>query len=547
MRNIWKKYNHILISNQPPNKVVNIRNIFFEIIKTNSLLARWVTDFDSLKEMPFWYIIKEKKFNINDLDPKIRNQIKKGLKGCKVRLVSKKELISSGYEIYINAFKSYTTFNKPFSEKQFQESIRELDSNYDLWGVFNASKKLIAYSQNKLINNICEFSITKFHPDFLKLRPSEALFYIMSDYYLNKIKCKYIHNGTRSIAHYTNIQEFLIKKFKFRKAYCNLHIKYHPIIALIIFVLFPFRSVFRSSKIKFLRNLNILLFQEEIKRNCQIIHSIMKLSDSVLILSNGNFKSGSTWVTAIIKAIIRTKKTEFPSYFQNPKYDNWINRFKIGRFIASSEFSKENIWISKTHIYQPNIILDILKYQKNIKVINIERDIKDVLVSHFHHLRNAKKINLNFEEYFNSWGKYKAIQYLRYSTSWKEIDFCLKIRYEDLITSNSETIKNIANYLEVNYVDVLKVQEETKIKSLRGNSIQKGLNEEKWFYRKGIVGDWENYFDERMLNKVSLIKQNNISYGEKVTYAIKFQFRLMIKYFLYRYFPLGYRMFDQRF
>ena len=50
-------------------------------------------------------------------------------------------------------------------------------------------------------------------------------------------------------------------------------------------------------------------------------------------------------------------------------------------------------------------------------------------------------------------------------------------------------------------VDILKVQEETKIKNLRDNSFQKGLNEDEWFYRKGVVGDHKNHFTEEIDQK----------------------------------------------
>jgi len=543
MYNIWRRYNHILISNQPPDKVIDTRDVFYEIITTNLILARWVSSFDCKKEMPFWYVIKDNNPLIESYSRNTRNQIKKGLKSFIIKKVIKGDIKKEAYSIYRCTFESYDNNETLLSSKDFYANFND---KFDYWGVYK-SNQLVGYAQNRVFNDSCNYSTIKIDPQYKKEYPYYALIHMMNEYYLEEKSLKYIHNGTRSIAHHTNIQDFLITKFKFRKAYCNLHIRYHPVIAIIIFVLFPIRSIFRFSKTKFLRNVYILLFQEELKRTSHIIHSETKLSDSVLILSNGNFKSGSTWVTSIIKEIIRNKKTQFSSAFQNPKYDNWINRFKISKFIKSSEFSKENTWISKTHIYQPNIMIDILKHQENIKVINIERDIKDVIVSHFYHLKNSKKINLNFEEYFDLWGKYKAIQYLNYSRSWEEVDFCLKIKYEDLKTSTPETIKKIADYLGVNNVDILKVQEETKIKNLRGNSVQKGLNEDDWFYRKGVVGDWKNYFDEKMFKKISLIEQNNLSFKEKIIYAIKFKFRLWVKYFLYRYFPLGYRIFDKRF
>ena len=118
---------------------------------------------------------------------------------------------------------------------------------------------------------------------------------------------------------------------------------------------------------------------------------------------------------------------------------------------------------------------------------------------------------------------------------------------EDLKNSTPESIKKMANYLGVNVVDILKVQEETKIKNLRGNSVQKGLNEDEWFYRKGVVGDWKNYFDEEMLNKISCLEKEQLNLNERVNYFIKFTFRLRIKYFLYRYLPAGYVVFDKRF
>ena len=40
--------------------------------------------------------------------------------------------------------------------------------------------------------------------------------------YLNENNFRYVNDGAKSMSHDTNIQEFLIKKFKFRKAYCQL-------------------------------------------------------------------------------------------------------------------------------------------------------------------------------------------------------------------------------------------------------------------------------------------------------------------------------------
>ena len=62
-------------------------------------------------------------------------------------------------------------------------------------------------------------------------------------------------------------QSFLIKKFKFRKAYCKLNIVYSNKIKYIIKVLYPFKNIFRFFNFGPIRQLNILLKQEEIVRS----------------------------------------------------------------------------------------------------------------------------------------------------------------------------------------------------------------------------------------------------------------------------------------
>jgi hypothetical protein len=91
----------------------------------------------------------------------------------------------------------------------------------------------------------------------------------MNNYYLAEQKLRYVTDGTKSISHQTNIQEFLINKFKFRKAYCYLHIKYQPFFGLAVSCLFPFRKFFSVFNVSLFRSINSILLQEEIRRNCK--------------------------------------------------------------------------------------------------------------------------------------------------------------------------------------------------------------------------------------------------------------------------------------
>jgi hypothetical protein len=543
MHKIWRKYNGVLVPNTPPEASVDTSNIIKDIIYSNSLLARWVTDFDCKKEMPFWYIIKDNSSLIENYSSNTRNQIKKGLKNFEIRKVNKYEIHQTAYSIYKKAFKAYEKNKTIVSLEVFQKNLK---AEFDYWGVYR-NDKLVGYAHNRVYDESCDYSTIKIDPKHKNEYPFYALIYKMNEYYLEESSLSYVTDGARSISHQTNIQDFLVKKFKFRKAYCHLHLRYHPVISIFVRILYPFRSLFENAGLRIFKNISIILSQEELKRESDKIAGITHKNDAILVISNGNFKSGSTWVTAIVKELIKNKNVLFPDNFQEPIHRNWLNRYKIGSFINSEKFNKEQTWISKAHIYQKDLIYEILQNQDNIKLINIDRDVKDVIVSHYHHLKSLEKINLDFKSYFDSWGKYKAIQCLQYSKAWKDVDFCLKLKYEDLKNSTPESIKKIANYLGVNVFDILKVQEETRIKNLRSNSVQKGLNEDEWFYRKGVVGDWKNYFDDEMLNKISCLEKGQLNLNENVNYFIKFTFRLRIKYFLYRYFPGWYVIFDKRF
>tara|TARA_B100001758_G_scaffold247953_1_gene269025 strand:+ start:8516 stop:10174 length:1659 start_codon:yes stop_codon:yes gene_type:complete len=546
----WRTYHGVLVPSSPPDvEVTTSYSAIRSFLKKNNIIfARWISSFDCNVVMPFWYIINDKPISLEDYNRNTRNQIRKGLKMCKVMMITKETLANSGYNVYLEAFKNYKTFNKIFTKTFFRNQIMSLDNSWEFWGVFNLQGDMIGYSQNNIQLNVCKFAKTKFHPDFLKLRPSEALFYTMCNYYMNKKKFRYIHNGTKNIAHHTNIQDFLIKKFKFRKAYCKLEICYHPAINTLVRVLFPFREIFKYFKFRFFQKIYLMLNLESMRRLSDNIFNNISDSRNQLVLSNGNFKSGSTWVTAIIKELLNHDNYDFPKEYQNPKHNNWINIFKIPSFISSSFFKNKKYWLSKSHIFHESILSKIMIHQNNIKVIHIHRDLRDVLVSHFHHLRNERKYNKKFRSYFYSWGIYKAIQYLYYNKLWKNGP-CLSLKYEDLKQNNYKTIKKMAEYLNISVSEkrIKSIQKETEINTLRSNSKIKKLNQEEWFYRKGIVGDWKNYFDDQMLLKLRYIEAGKLSLSTRIIYFIKFTSRIRFKFFLYRFFPFMYKMFDKRF
>ena len=264
----WKKYNGALIPDQPPHLEIDDSYSLIEekISANNAFFARWTTKFDYKEETNFWYVICDEFISIDKLSKNTRNQVRRGLRKCDVRIVDKEVVIEEGFESYFAAFINYNTHINPKNKSEFQNELLAFGSEWEFWGIYNEDR-MIGYCQNKVVGKYCDYSTIKFHPNFLKLYPSYALFYTMNKYYLDEKKFDYVNDGARSISHETNIQEFLIKKFKFRKAYCKLNIIYNSRIGFLVKLLYYFRLPLKLLNFGSFIKLNILLNQEKIIRS----------------------------------------------------------------------------------------------------------------------------------------------------------------------------------------------------------------------------------------------------------------------------------------
>ena len=269
----WRKYNGALIPKQPPHVEISVdaAEMLKNINKERAFFARWTTDFDCIEETEFWYVICDEFLPVESLSKNTRNNVRRGLKRCEIKKVNCQYVIENCYSIYKKAFDNYHGHLSPISEVEFKEEyLTYVDEKiWDFWVVYEKqTNKIIAYTRNKIDYNQCELCTTKFHPEFLrKFYPSEALFYTMNKYYLNENNFKYVNDGARSISHETNIQSFLIQKFKFRKAYCKLNIIYNKPVGFLVKVVYPFRFILRLLNWGLFTKLNILINQEKIKRS----------------------------------------------------------------------------------------------------------------------------------------------------------------------------------------------------------------------------------------------------------------------------------------
>jgi len=275
----WEAYKGFLQPEVPPNIEISLTEEEGKklLVSAGVRLIRWSTDFDVKKELPWWYVIKEGPCSLQELSAKTRNQVKKALKSYEVKKVCASYIMQHGYNVYMKAFSRYKGCQSDsvrVNEEAFKKNVGYDEDFPDLihyFGVFYEGQ-LVAYAKNYVCEDVVLYVVIKSIPEYLEQYSNYALLFEMNNYYLNGKKVKYVCDGARSIWHKTDIQNFLIAKFKFRRAYCRLNVIYAKTFGAIVRLLYPLRKVFYLGrdmlKSAVLAKISVILLQEEIRRQC---------------------------------------------------------------------------------------------------------------------------------------------------------------------------------------------------------------------------------------------------------------------------------------
>lgn len=272
----WQYYHHAAIPTTAPHEEPNMVPIndgsIWRVGEGTSLLARWTTEFDCGYETNWWYVIKDAPFDINTLKAKRRYEINKGNKNFLVKEINPIQCVEKIYDVAVAAYSTYPESYRPnVSYDQFADDV----ANWNFYKVYGAysleDDSLCGYAclnKSPLKENYINFSIMKAMPEKEKLGLNAAMVNkILVDHidFLNS--GGYICDGARSIYHKTAFQDYLVKYFEFRKAYCKLHIVYRPHVKVLIHLIYPFRELLKKmTSVKIAGKLNALLQMEEIKR-----------------------------------------------------------------------------------------------------------------------------------------------------------------------------------------------------------------------------------------------------------------------------------------
>ncbi len=273
----WKYYNHALVPMCAPHEEPNIvKTLNGKTWKTGGVFfARWTTDFDCNEQTEFWYCIKDTPFCLNSLNAKKRYEITRGLREFDIKIINLAEYIDQIFTVRAALHKTYP---KQYIKSDSEDDKRKItiniqtqckDSRFRSIGAFvKGTDILCGYADIVDNGSYYDFVRMVVNPEYERFHVNAALVYgILENIKEDLEKGKYISDGSRNVSHITKFQDYLVKYFGFRYAYCRLMIKYRPIVGFFVGLLYPFRrcGIFKLKNNK-IYLISSLLFQEELRR-----------------------------------------------------------------------------------------------------------------------------------------------------------------------------------------------------------------------------------------------------------------------------------------
>jgi hypothetical protein len=225
----------------------------------------------------------------------------------------------------------------------------------------------------------------------------------------------------------------------------------------------------------------------------------------MLIVSNGAFKSGSTWLYNILVEL--TGFPPPPAEYLNPDWRNpSIAPEKLAALLQT--ITTETHYVVKNHFGKPHE-RDLLLSHPEVRVLDIQRDLRDVVVSAYYHARRKEGYAADFSTYYWEEGRKTAQEVVKYHEVWAVASpqgyLSSYVRLHEQFTDEVSRIADFLN-LSIDRSDIERIRQVTTLDSLRERYQEQEQTQK--FFRKGIVGDWQNHFDAAMLADLDKIAQS---------------------------------------
>lgn len=259
----------------------------------------------------------------------------------------------------------------------------------------------------------------------------------------------------------------------------------------------------------------------------------------MIIICNGAFKSGSTWLYLIVEELLKLKKVSFNEEINTKWVSTKNNNFlfsdsSIHQAIPAYQ-QKKGAYLSKTHLLEKESYKFLKDSSGDVKVLFIARNLGDAVISHYHHVITQTGKKISFNKYYKMIGRYKAKEITTFDENrLNYLPNTLYIKFENLKNDFDNQVKDIAAELgftvlqeEIDFIKEETSLNKLKDKAKKGELSHYSKNSEKAskLFRKGRIGESEKLLNDNQKNDLDKIEKNKTSLFFNMYYIIFFKWR----------------------
>lgn len=243
----------------------------------------------------------------------------------------------------------------------------------------------------------------------------------------------------------------------------------------------------------------------------------------MLLIANGSFKSGTTWIYNILKDL--TQFSPPPCDYLN---SDWINPSihpKLVRKLLKAENFQDNSYLAKNHL-SPMRFRNLLLQNSQVFIVHSDRDLRDVVVSAYFHDCSKLGYTDDFQKYYWELGRFRALYWHQYNQGWRlpVHERVFTLTFEELKEDANLQVRKMTDFLslDVNDDQIASVLEETSIPALRKRYEKYGSGATgSGHFRRGEVGSWIDYFDLEMEQDLIEVVKNGLPCLERLKNKIR--------------------------
>lgn len=276
---IWKYYNGAIVPDGDIFEEIcdcDVRDKELFKLYNKAFMIRYTSEVDYVhddSQAMWWHCIKDNAYHPEQLKSKRRSEITKARKNFVVKKIAPMEYVDAIYEIIKDANLGYH-HHIDFTYKDACEKCKILScmENAIILGAFsNDDEKMVGYLwlaiNGNCVHMVEQKSIRRYERFAVNAALCDAMCQMLNDWLPSG---KYLYDGDRTILHQTNFQDYLIKYFGFRKAYCKLNIIYRPSVKPVVCLLFLIRKpifvIADRTNFRLFQKITAILKMEEIAR-----------------------------------------------------------------------------------------------------------------------------------------------------------------------------------------------------------------------------------------------------------------------------------------